>query len=287
MPAAICALRVHKEKKVLPILCACRSFSAGSAKYTRAMSTKAQLKAIRDLHQKKGRLEQGRFIVQGSKLVAELLGSSFSVESIHATAEATERMRLVEAEVLPPHELARLGTLEHGNEVVAVVLMPSWSAFDGLEADELVLALDGISDPGNLGTVLRIADWFGVRRVLCSTDSVDVFNPKCVQSSMGSIFRIEVHYVDLAERLSLLRSQGVALHIASMEGRSVVAMELKRPTILVLGNESHGVSAAVRALQGELVAVPRYGQAESLNVAMAASALCMEYARQFSVTKSN
>jgi TrmH family RNA methyltransferase len=251
------------------------------------MSTKAQLKAIRDLHQKKGRLEQGRFIVQGSKLLSELLGSSFSVESIHATGEAAERMRMAEAEVLPDHELQRLGTLEHGNEVVAVVNMPAWSEVKALEVDELVLALDGVSDPGNLGTVLRIADWFGVRRVLCSTDSVDVFNPKCVQSSMGSIFRVEVHYVDLPERLSLLRSQGAALHVASMEGRSVVTMEMRRPTILVLGNESHGVSAAIRALQGELVAVPRYGQAESLNVAMAASALCMEYARQFSVGKEN
>jgi len=247
------------------------------------MSTKAQLKALRDLHHKKNRMEHRRFIVQGSKLVAELLGSSFAVESIHATAEAADRMRLPNAEVLPDHELARLGTLEHGNEVVAVVHMPTWPELGSLDTDELVLALDGISDPGNLGTVLRIADWFGIGRVLCSTDSVDVFNPKCVQSSMGSIFRVQVHYVDLPERLAALRAKGAALHIASMEGRAVTAMQLKRPTVLVLGSESHGVSAAVRALQGELVAVPRYGQAESLNVAMAASALCMEYARQHSV----
>lgn len=276
----ICALRVHKEKEVLPILCACRRIQTGSAKYTRTMFTKAQLKAVRDLHHKKGRSEQERFLVQGPKLVTELLASGFTVDSIYATAAAADRMHLGDAEVLPDHELERMGTMEHGNEVVATASIPRWPGVEALDRDELVLALDGVSDPGNMGTLIRVADWFGVRRILCSTDCVDVYNPKCVQASMGSIFRVQVHAVDLGERLAALRAAGAALHIASMEGRSVVSMRLERPVVLVLGSESHGVSAALRLLQGELVAVPRIGQAESLNVAMAAAALCMEYTRQ-------
>jgi TrmH family RNA methyltransferase len=265
---------------VLPNLRACRGIITGSAKYTRAMPTKAQLKAVRDLQHRKERTVQGRFLVQGPKLVAELLGSALHTEVVYATEEAAAEMHLPDAVLLPAHELERIGTLESGNSVVAVARMPLRDPIVGLAEDELVIALDGIGDPGNLGTVLRIADWFGVRRVLCSSHSVDAFGPKCVQASMGAIFRVEVHYAELAARLADLRSSGAALQVASMEGRSVFHASLARPAVLVLGSESHGVSDAVRALGGELISVPRIGGAESLNVAMAAAALCMEYTRQ-------
>ncbi len=244
------------------------------------MSTKADLKFVRSLHQKKVREAEGLFLVQGPKLVGELLASGWPVRSLYATAEMAAQLRLNDAEVLPAHELDRLGTLENGNSVVAVVERPAQNAFAPLGTDELVLALDGVADPGNLGTVLRIADWFGIARVLCDRGSVEVFNPKCVQASMGAVFRVAVHYVDLAEVLERERAAGATLYIASMEGRSAFDLQLRRPAILVLGSESHGVSAAVRALGGETLSVPRVGAAESLNVAMAASALCMEFTRQ-------
>lgn len=244
------------------------------------MPTKAELAAVRTLHTRKGRREQGLFLVQGAKLVAEALGSTLERVALYAAEQAVQRMHANDAVALPEHELQRMGTLESGNEVVAVMRMPTHAPIKSLHADELVLALDGIADPGNLGTILRIADWFGVQRVLCSNDSVDVYNPKCVQASMGAIFRVETHYAELPIVLSDLRDTGAALHIASMEGEGVFGMALKRPVVLVLGNESHGVSQAVRELQGTLVSVPRVGAAESLNVAMAASALCMEYTRQ-------
>ena len=247
------------------------------------MSTKAELIAVRELKHKTGRKDQGRFLVQGSKLVLEALDGPYECAALYATEEAAWRLRTRDAIILPKHELERMGTMESGNEVIAVMEMPLHAPVRSVEKNELVLALDGISDPGNLGTILRIADWFGVRRVLCSEESVDVYNPKCVQASMGGIFRVEAHYVDLPTTLSMLRAEGAALHIASMEGEMVFRMKLERPVVLVLGNESHGVSQGVRELEGTLVSVPRVGQAESLNVAMAASALCMEYTRQFRI----
>lgn len=266
---------------MLPILQAACVQPQASAKYTRSMPTKAELLTLRALKNKTDRKDQGLFLVQGSKMVLEALAGPFTCAHLFATEEAARRLALRQAAILPKHELERLGTMESGNEVIAVMEIPTHEPLRSVEADELVLALDGISDPGNLGTILRIADWFGVRRVMCSAESVDVYNPKCVQASMGAIFRVETHYVDLPPMLSLLRSEGAALHLASMEGETIFRMRLSRPVVLVLGSESHGVSEGVRELGATAVAVPRVGAAESLNVAMAASALCMEYTRQF------
>ncbi len=173
-----------------------------------------------------------------------------------------------------------MGTLESGNTMIAVAAMPAPMPIAPLQEDELVLALDGIADPGNMGTLLRIADWFGARRVLCSTDSVEEFNPKCVQASMGSLFRVAVQRCDLPRELDRLRAEGAALYLASMEGDDAFTLRLQRPAILILGSESHGPSPAVRGIGARIIAVPRAGAAESLNVAMAASALCMEFLRQ-------
>ncbi len=235
---------------------------------------------IRALHRRKGREEAGRFLVQGAKLLRELLASGWPVEAIHATAEAAERLMLKDAVIHPPHVLERMGTLESGNEVVAVVPIPPVPVLDVPGEGELLIALDGIADPGNLGTLLRIADWFGVGRMLISHGSVDLFNPKCVQASMGALFRVGVERADLATRLDALRAAGATLYLATMDGAPVFDLALQRPAVLVLGSESHGLSSAVRGLGGTAIAVPRVGGSESLNVSMAASALCMEFTRQ-------
>ena len=259
---------------------ACATARAGSAKYIRVVSTKAELKRVRALHQKKYREEEGVFLVQGAKLVTELLASGWPVEAIHSTAQIAERLQHAHTHVWAAHDMDRMGTLEHGNEVVAVVPFPDRAHFAPLRTDELVIALDGIADPGNMGTLLRIADWFGVQRVVCSMDCVDEFNPKCVQASMGSFLRVEVHRVQLPRMLDELRANGAALYLAAMEGESVFDVQLKRPGVLILGSESHGPSAAVRAVSAKAISIPRVGAAESLNVATAASALCMEFLRQ-------
>lgn len=244
------------------------------------MTTKAALKHARSLHQKKYRELAGSFLVQGELSVRELLGSGWPVEALFATETMARTLGLRDVEILPAHELDRLGTLESGNEIVAVVSKPVHAPFAPMAEGELVIALDGIADPGNLGTVLRIADWFGVRRVLCSPDCVDEFNPKCVQASMGGILRVAVYRDDLVRKLPELRSTGSTIYLASMEGVSVFDVRLRTPAVLVMGSESHGVSKAIRDLDSELISVPRLGGAESLNVAMATSALCMEFTRQ-------
>lgn len=244
------------------------------------MSTKTLLKHARSLQQKKFRDLHGAFLVQGPKLVKELVRSTWAIDTIISTAEAAERIGVSGATIVPGHELDRIGTLESGNEIVAVVLKAAGSPIEDLGPNELVLALDGITDPGNLGTVLRIADWFGIGRVWCSTGSVDVYNPKCVQASMGAIFRVRVDQVDLPVLLEQQRSKGAALYLASMEGRSVFDMDVIGKAVLVLGSESHGLSDAIRSLTSTPIGIPGGGGAESLNVAMAAAALCMEFTRQ-------
>lgn len=244
------------------------------------MTTKAALKHARSLHQKKYRELSGSFLVQGERSVRELLGSGWALQTLFATEDMARTLGIRDAEILPPHELDRLGTLESGNEVVAVVRKPVQGVFAPLETGELVIALDGIADPGNLGTVLRIADWFGVRRVLCGLECVDEFNPKCVQASMGGILRVAVYRDDLVRKLPELRSAGSTVYLASMEGASVFDVRLRTPAVLVMGSEAHGVSKAIRGLESDLISVPRLGGAESLNVAMATAALCMEFTRQ-------
>jgi len=244
------------------------------------LTTKAALDHARSLHQKKFRELSGDFLVQGERSVRELLGSGWPVQALFATEEMARVLKLTDANIVLPHELDRISTLESGSQLVAVVRKPHRAPLERVEADELVIALDGIRDPGNFGTVLRIADWFGVRRVLCSADCVEEFNPKCVQASMGAFLRVDVHRHDLAPKLQALRSAGATLYLASMEGASVFTTSLRSPAILVLGSEAHGVSKAIRDLKSELISVPRSGGAESLNVAMAASALCMEFTRQ-------
>jgi TrmH family RNA methyltransferase len=246
----------------------------------RQMSGPAHVKRVRSLHQRKVREAEGLFLVQGRKLVAELLASNFGVVEVHATEEAAKGMALPQAIISPAHDLERMGTFQHGNEVVAVARMPKAPAWELPRAGELVLALDGLSDPGNLGTLLRIADWFGISQLWCSAESVEVYNPKCVQASMGSLFRVEVHYLDLAMQLRKAAEAGVHLYMAEASGQDVFRTTLARPAVLVLGSESHGLSDAVRSTHGNSIAGPRLGKAESLNVAAAAAALCMEFARR-------
>lgn len=244
------------------------------------MSANPHVKRVRALHQRKQREEQGLYLVQGRKLVLELVASGHLIDSIHATEAAAEALGLSQARIHPQHDLERMGTLEHGNEVIALALKPTPKAPRSPLAGELVLALDGISDPGNLGTLLRIADWFGATQVWCSPDCVEAYNPKCVQAAMGSLLRVEPCYGDLS--LAILDAVGAQVQVykAEASGVDVFNTKLTRPAVLVLGSESHGLRDGVRNGPGQSIAIPRYGRAESLNVAAAAAALCMEFARR-------
>lgn len=247
----------------------------------------ADKKRYRSLQDKQGRKEHGLFLVQGRKVVTELLSSEFSCEAILASEEAASfvndhaRRRKVTVHVLEEAERDRIGTFERGNELIAIVRDPKIPAFRAPKAGEMMLALDGVKDPRNLGSLVRICDWFAIERLICSRDCMELYNPKVVQSTMGSLFRVELRQqVSLVEELTQAKAAGAHIYLADMDGRSAFEQPFRLPGILVMGSESHGHSKEVRALGAEVISIPRLGVAESLNVAMAASALCMELARQ-------
>jgi TrmH family RNA methyltransferase len=250
------------------------------------MISQAELKRLRSLQEKKFRAKSERYLVQGRKVVSELLDSDRAVETILATEEAAEFIRAkaaqkkIPVQILAGHELDKIGTFEKGNELIAIAIEPKELAFRAPHKNELMLALDGIRDPRNLGSLVRIADWFGVKRLLISHDSMEIYNPKVVSSTMGSLFRTEHRYVNLSTELTQCAEAGAYIYIADMGGTSIFEAKLARPAVLVLGSESHGHSEAVQKLKANVISIPRLGGAESLNVAMAAAALCTEFARQ-------
>ena len=186
----------------------------------------------------------------------------------------------ISVQILAGHELDKIGTFEKGNELIAIAIEPKEPAFRAPAQNELMLALDGIRDPRNLGSLVRIADWFGVKRLLISHDSMEIYNPKVISSTMGSLFRTEHRYVDLSTELANCAAAGAQIYIADMGGTSIFEAKLTRPAVLVLGSESHGHSEAVTSMKANVISIPRWGGAESLNVAMAAAALCTEFSRQ-------
>jgi TrmH family RNA methyltransferase len=249
--------------------------------------SQARLKVLRSLQLKKARAETSRFLVQGKKVVAELLQSTWKVDELVATEEAAAwvqayaEKRRVPVHVLAQAELDRIGTFEKGNELIAIAVDPGEVPYRAPKSNELILALDGVRDPRNMGSLIRIADWFGLERIVCSADCMEVFNPKVVSSTMGSLFHLDVRQgVDLAAELTRLSEGGARVYIADMDGTPAYAANVSLPAVLVLGSESHGHSAAIAAMQAEVISIPRIGKAESLNVAMAAAALCMEITRQ-------
>ena len=238
------------------------------------------MKRVRALHQRKFREAEGLFLVQGRKMVRELLTSALEVLEVHATEDAARELGLTDALIAPAHDLERMGTFTHGNELVAVVRKPTLPSLILPGADRFVLAVDDVSDPGNLGTLLRIADWFGAEQLWCSLESVEVWNPKCVQASMGSLFRVAVVPADLPSALSQAAEEHVHVYKAEASGADVFTVQLARPAVLVMGSESHGLSKGVLDAPGSSISIPSFGGAESLNVSAAAAALCMEFVRQ-------
>lgn len=244
------------------------------------MSGGGHVKRVRALHQRKFREAEGLFLVQGRKMVRELRATRFEVVELHATEEAAREMGLADAIISPAHDLERMGTFAQGNELVAVVRKPVAASLVLPAADHFVLAVDDVSDPGNLGTLLRIVDWFGAEQLWCSAESVEAWNPKCVQASMGSIFRVLVVPSDLPSALRQAAEAGVNIYKAEAKGADVFTVKLARPAVLVMGSESHGLSKGVLDAPGISIAIPSFGGAESLNVSAAAAALCMEFVRQ-------
>lgn len=246
------------------------------------MLTKAEIKNIRALADKNGREEQGLFVAEGEKIIDELAASHLRVHRIYALdGEFAERHGACR---VSPAEMERISMLKTANRALATVEIPH-RRFDLATARKnLVLALDDIGNPGNLGTLIRLADWFGISDVVCSRTTADCFNPKVVQATMGAIIRVRVHYVDLAELLAEARREGIAVYGTFMDGENLYTAELDDAGIIVMGNEGRGISDACAAHVGRRIGIPPYPAdrrgSESLNVSTAAAAVCAEFRRR-------
>ena len=239
------------------------------------MLSKNQIKLIKSLSQKKYRKKQGLFVVEGKKGILEFLKSGYEVEMLFST---TNDLLEKQAVLISEDDLKKISFLVSPNEALAVFLIKETSNFEISEG--LILALDGIRDPGNLGTIIRLCDWFGVEDILCSEDTVDCYNPKVVQASMGSLARIRVSYLNLED---YLQKANMLTYGAFLEGENVYTSVLKEPSVLVMGNEANGISERIEALISEKINIPQFGKSqstESLNVATATSILLSEFKRR-------
>ncbi|GAB3495029.1 RNA methyltransferase [Spirosoma knui] len=246
------------------------------------MLSKNQIKYIQSLHQKKFRQQHRAFLVEGAKSVQEVLQSDFEVELLVATeafykenAQLTDRQP-TPVEIASVAELERIGTLESNNAALAVVRTKENRPLLA-EAGEIALILDDIRDPGNLGTILRIADWYGIRKILCSETTADVYNPKVISASKGSFTRVAWWYGDIVQLLTTEVNQPV--YGAFLDGDDVHTLPFKPAGYLVMGNESNGIRAEVATYVTQRVTIPRYGEAESLNVGIATAVLLDNWRR--------
>ncbi len=244
------------------------------------MITKADISFVRSLADRKARAEHGLFVVEGPKMVAEALASGFVVRRVFGLPEFS---RFAGFEEASHKDLERMSSLRAPQGVLAVVGM-SRAAFVPGAAHNLTLALDGIQDPGNLGTIMRIADWFGIRAVLCTEDTVDCFNPKVVQASMGAVFRVGVTYLpDLPARLHAYADSGIPVYGTFLDGENIYSATLSSAGIVVMGNEGNGISPHAAAAVTRRLLIPPYpagaDTSESLNVATATAIVCSEFRR--------
>lgn len=245
------------------------------------MLSKNQLKYIQSLHQKKYRQQHGAFLVEGAKSVQEVLLSDFQTELVVATegfykenAHLTDHQR-TPVEIASVAELERAGTLESNNAALAVVrTKENRPLLAG--PNEIALILDDIRDPGNLGTILRIADWYGVRKILCSETTADVYNPKVISASKGSFTRVNWWYGDITQVLAQATS---AVYGAFLDGDDVHSLGFTASGYLVMGNESNGIRPQVGTFVTQRVTIPRFGDAESLNVGIATAVLLDNWRR--------
>jgi len=242
------------------------------------MLSNKDTKLIKSLVKKKFRQKYNKFVVEGVKNIEEVLKSRIKIEKIYSTGFIFNDFD-VETDLISDVELKKISNLVQPNVAVALCEIP---AEKELNLDGFVIALDDVRDPGNLGTILRMADWFGIRQVICSAETVDLYNPKVIQSTMGSFTRVQVNYVDLEQVFKTYKNPVLGTF---MEGENIYRADFPGKAILLMGNEANGVSPDLIPYISKKISIPRFGnlqQAESLNVAMATGIILGERAsREF------
>lgn len=243
--------------------------------------TKAEIQLVRALKDKRTRDSEGLFIAEGLKLVEEIRASEFSIRRIYTT-----RHDLTGAEVerIEHKDMERISELKTASDTLAVVAKPNYKLQLSSIKENLVLALDGVQNPGNLGTIIRLADWFGIEDIICSTECADCFNPKVVQATMGAILRVRVHYTDnLAAFLRDAQRAGMPIYGTLLDGENIYTKRLTEHGVIVMGNEGRGLTTECRAELTERLYIPPYPAdsptSESLNVAMATGIILAEFRR--------
>lgn len=250
------------------------------------MLSKNKIKLIRSLESKKQRNETGLFVAEGNKLVADML-PAFECELIIAkTSWMATQGDIPAKELLDAEEedIRKASLLKNPQDVIALFKQPAWNLTDANPSTELILCLDGIQDPGNLGTIIRIADWFGIGHIVCSNDTADVFNPKVVQATMGALVRVKVHYTEIMSYLEKQKSQSIPLYGTFLNGENLYSKQLSKTGILIMGNEGNGIRPSIENLVDEKLFIPNYPMerqtTESLNVATATAIICAEFRRR-------
>lgn len=240
--------------------------------------SKNEIKLVKSLQIKKYRDLNRKFVVEGIKMVTELLAQThFKVDAVFRTSDCDiEIPSHIHTFTISPSELERISGLKTPNKVLAVVKYPKEQQVD-YDLNEAVLVLDTINDPGNLGTIIRTADWFGIKHVFASETTVDLFNPKVIQSSMGAAYRIHFHRTNLVDTLRNLASHNFDLVGAALGGSDLYTANFAKKTAIVMGSESHGIAEKLRVIIPNMVEIPRFGETESLNVAMATGIILSHY----------
>ncbi|NHM00707.1 TrmH family RNA methyltransferase [Flavobacterium difficile] len=240
------------------------------------MVSKNQIKLINSLQQKKYRKIHQLFIAEGKKVIQELIDANFSLEHLFVTKENLFDKKF-QTEFISESELKKISALTTANDCLAVFKIKTTSS--KLGSSDLELALDNIKDPGNMGTIIRLCDWFGISKIVCTEETVDIYNPKVVQATMGSLARVEVVYTNLTD---YLKTTDLDIFGTFMEGENIYKSELPPKGIIVMGNEANGISKEIENLVTQKISIPRFGslqQTESLNVATATAIILSEFKR--------
>ncbi|MPT31871.1 MAG: RNA methyltransferase [Chryseobacterium sp.] len=237
------------------------------------MLTAHTIKIIQSLDKKKYRQKYNLFLVEGNKIIKELPDSDYEIENLYSVNPENLSFKTKEIEKILPNELKKISFLQHPKDSVAVCKIPENKI---LKDVSIQLILDGIQDPGNLGTIIRLADWFGIEQIICSNDTVDVYNPKVIQATMGSFLRVNVCYTDLEEYLSIYQYPSLG---TDMNGENIYKIEFPEKFSLIFGNEGNGLRASTENLISKMITIPRFGKnqsTESLNVSMSAGIILGE-----------
>lgn len=240
------------------------------------MLSKNAQKLIKSLQQKKYRIKNNLFLVEGVKGVNEFLSSDFSLEKLYCTNDFEYSGSSDKVILITEDDLKKISNLNSPNKVIGLFKIPEQHE---LKSDVFSLVLDGVNDPGNLGTIIRLCDWFGISQLVCSNDTVDCFNSKVVQSTMGSLTRVSIVYTELE---SFISNSALPIYAANMNGSNLYASKLPKKAILVMGNEANGISVPIERLISNKVTIPKFGAkklTESLNVATATAIILSEFNR--------